>query len=256
MAIYWMYRKKGLIPAVVILGLDPWLLNKNNGQVRYESIAREYNEITGYILGQNNGKNEVPFFLPAKYFELISPSYFQSSFWFWLKGLNEKKPEQGRFYPTSKIMGNEDIKLADGSISYGLKQRSVNASELRLSAMRFANANSVYSIDNFTRLDPRLEDKFDKFINLMLKDKVKVIFFLPSYHPAAYPILIGSDKYRIIVDVQSYFEKYANCKKIKILGSYSARDCSLSGADFYDAMHIKKKAINMMFKQIVHNSKR
>jgi len=55
MAIYWMYRKKGFIPSIVVLGLDPWLLNKNNGQGRYESIIREYQGITKYIMGQNDG---------------------------------------------------------------------------------------------------------------------------------------------------------------------------------------------------------
>src|SRR3989338_6442097 len=49
MAIYWLYRKQGLLPSTVIIGLDPWLLNKNSGQLRFESILREYQEISDFL---------------------------------------------------------------------------------------------------------------------------------------------------------------------------------------------------------------
>ncbi|MBF0479358.1 MAG: hypothetical protein HQL26_07730 [Candidatus Omnitrophica bacterium] len=38
---YWMYRKKGLIPSVVILGIDPWIFNAKNEQNRYKDLAQE-----------------------------------------------------------------------------------------------------------------------------------------------------------------------------------------------------------------------
>ena len=41
LAIYAMYRQHDLLPGTVILGLDPWIFNANNGQTRWHSIAPE-----------------------------------------------------------------------------------------------------------------------------------------------------------------------------------------------------------------------
>jgi len=247
MAIYWMYRKKDFIPSVVVIGLDPWLLNKYNYQGRYRSIVREYQEITKYIIGQNDG-SKVSHYYQTKYFELISLSYFQSSFWHLVKSLREGKKERSHFYPTSKNVSIEQMKLTDGTISYDINYRNVSPSEARLSAVQYAKKDPVYSLGNFTRLDPNLTEKFDKFIDLLNKDKVKVVFFLPPYHPAAYNILAKSDKYKIIKEAQKYFEKYAKDKKIKLIGSYNPNDCYLGELDFYDGMHIKRESINRLFK--------
>ena len=41
-AIIWMYYNRGYLPNQIIIGIDPWIFNKNNEQTRWESIKDEY----------------------------------------------------------------------------------------------------------------------------------------------------------------------------------------------------------------------
>jgi len=247
MAIYWMYRKKGFIPSVVVIGLDPWLLNKFNKQMLFDSrpIVEDYQQIMAYI----NDRDYPPsYFARIKYFELISPVYFQLSFQYWMKSMFDRENGSDRYYPTSKNIANVEIQHADGSITYGKKDRNSSLQTIRLSAIADASNNESIFLDKFTQLDPELINKFDKFINLLIRDKVKIVFFLSPFHPAAYPILEKSDKYKIIIEVQKYFEEYAHDKGIKLLGSYNPGDCSVREADFYDMYHLKESGIDIIFK--------
>lgn len=248
MAIYWMYRKKGFIPRVVIIGLDPWLLNKFNGNKGYKSIFNDYEEISTY-LGLSSSKSQLSDLFSSKYFELVSPKYFQSAARFWLMYLREDKKSHGEFYPTTDNIADEIIRHADGSIGYDIKYRSASPAEVRLSAIAFAS-NNASMLSHFIRLDPFLEDEFDKFISLLIKDKVKVVFYLAPYHPAAYEILIKSPDYKIIKEAQIFFENYAKIKKIELIGSYNPSDYNLQESDFYDAMHQNVESINKMFSKV------
>jgi len=248
MAIYWLYRKKGFIPRVAIIGLDPWLLNKFNGSTAYQSIITDYNEISAF-LGISNTNSQVSYLFSSKYFELVSPNYFQSAVRFWLANLSEEKNNHGGYYPTTERIGNEIIRRADGSIGYDIKYRSFSPTEVRLSAIDFANKDASM-LNHFTYLDPFLQNEFEKFISLLLEDKVKVIFYLPAYHPAAYDILMKSPNYKIINEVQKYFENYAKMNSIELIGSYNPQDSNLEEMDFYDAMHQNVQSLGKMFSEV------
>lgn len=242
LAIYWMYYKRKLIPSTMVIGLDPWLLNKNHGQVRFESVREDYQEMVNYLEGKNE-KFKIADIIPSKYYELISPSYFQSSFSLWYKNLRSVKKNTRKYYVTTENLVKETLKYADGSLGDNEKSRNVSPEKVYLSAIEYTNIEPVYSLGNFTQLDPVFTGQFDKLIDLMLKDKVKIVFFLSPYHPVTYNNLVKSDKYKIIVEVQRYFEKFAKNKNIEIRGSYNPNDYSLTNLDFYDGMHLKQNAI-------------
>ena len=69
-AIFQIYKENNLLPKKIIIGIDPWLLNKNNRQIRWKSIESYYKknkELTSYS------------FSFQKFSQLISLSYFQSA---------------------------------------------------------------------------------------------------------------------------------------------------------------------------------
>ena len=248
MAIYWMYRKNRLAPNVVIIGLDPWLLNKFNGNNAYQTIISDYNEISQYLGFSRYQSNSFDMF-SSKYFELVSPKYFQSAlkFWYAQRNLNN---QLGDYYATTSDVGNDIIRHADGSISYDLKYRSRTSSKIREVAASFVD-NNASMLNHFTRLDSDLKNKFDKFISLLIKDGVEVIFYLPPYHPAAYNKLVNSPRYKIITDAQKYFQNYAKNKNIQIIGSYNPVDLGLKDEGFYDAMHQNVESITKMFSKLM-----
>lgn len=244
MAIYWQYRKRDLLPAAMIIGLDPWLLNKNQ-LTRYWAIKSDYDECAAYLSVKNERRRSNLDCFQNKFLELFSPSYFQISFWYWLKGLQGKNEADMRCLPTSDRIAKEMIKLSDGSINYGINIRSITPSEVRRKVLADPSA---YSLEEFTQLDPGLKIKFERLIQLMLKEGVRVSFFLVPYHPLEYHILATSDKYKIILEVENYYLDFASKQKIKTYGSYNPEVFFLSGADFYDGMHAKQRALEKILK--------
>ncbi|MDD5593866.1 MAG: hypothetical protein PHG97_03900 [Candidatus Margulisbacteria bacterium] len=243
MAVYWQYRKKDRLPAAVIIGLDPWLLNKNQ-LTRYWAVKSDYDDCAAY-LSVKSERRRVANYFQDKYFELFSPSYFQLSFWYWLKGLQGKNEAGMHCLPTADRIAKEMIKLSDGSINYGINVRSITPSEVRRKALADPAA---YSLEEFTQLDPGLKIKFERLVQLMLKDGVRVSFFLVPYHPLAYHILTTADKYKIILAAENYYLDLAAKQKIKTYGSYNPAVFSLSGEDFYDGMHAKGPALRKILK--------
>jgi len=260
MAIYGMYREKGMIPSKVIIGLDPWLLNKNNGQSRYKSLNYEYQKINEYIqhstaqhstaqhstAQHSTAQHSKYTIVNDKYFELFSPSYFQSSFQYWINGFFENKNRKYEFYETNKNEINESLKLSDGSIRYDYKTRNTLPSNVYKTAITYSNSYPIYSLGDFSALDKELINTFEDFISLLKKDGVEIIFILPPYHPVVYSALIHSDDYKIIIDVEKYFTQYAYKNKIKIIGSYNPDVYNFTNIDFIDGMHQTSNSIDRL----------
>lgn len=241
-AIYELYRKRNYKPTMIILGLDPWMLNKNHGQIRWKSIKGEYLDLAKHYLSlpetqHNNLSTE---FIPEKYKELLSFSYFQKSVLTFLTGLNKRNDS---YYSTYNYYEDNEVKLCDGSLNYSNKFRTMNIQKIRELAIAYANEKPVYSLGSFDQPDSSSMKKLEAFIRLLSKDNVKIVFFLSPYHPSTYNLLIKSKKYRIIKNVQKYYEELAAKNGTKLIGSYNPADYNITEEEFYDGMHPKKSAI-------------
>lgn len=245
-AIYGLYYTKNLLPSIIIIGLDPWLLNRNNEQGRWKTISKYYN----FTLNRMKLKSTETYGDIAKYKELLSPSYFQHS----IKRLFEiiKKPsapKKGEYYQTDKTEADVPIKLFDGSYSYDDKIRTMSVSEVKKKAISYATSKPIYSLGQFSKLDVDYIKLLESFIDLIKNDNIKVIFYLTPYHPYVYEYMINSNEYKIIQETQKYFEHLAIKKNIRLLGSYNPMDISLTEKDFYDGMHTKFSSVKKIFEK-------
>jgi hypothetical protein len=245
MALYWMYRKRGIVPSNIIIGLDPWILNRNNNPTGYKSIEADYREILKAIGSSAPGSSRLlPVgFFHEKYTSLISPSYFQISVSESLRRLGGKKSKKKDYYTTKNMFEKEGVLLSDGSLTDTEEIRSLSVPESDAKAIEYANVDPVYCLGNFTRLDPEAIERLSKFIDLLQRDGIEVLFYLPPYHPRAYDILTHSDKYNIISDAQRCFENMARYKMLRLVGSYNPIECNLADSDFYDGMHLKRESV-------------
>lgn len=228
---YQMYKEKGLKPSTIILGVDPWL-------IRY-----------GYNIQKNdfNLKNEFKKILPLKdiipekYLELLSISYFQNSL---LRIINRQT--MAKYYPTKNTEDDTFMKLSDGSINYHKSKKNRTIEEVRNIAIDFASKEICRY--GYYDIYPEQTKELEKFIDLLLNDKVKVIFFLAPYHPCAYEIFMQSANYKI-KETEEYIKKLAEEKNIKIVGSYNPAVYSVTEEDFYDGVHAKKSAIKKIWEK-------
>jgi hypothetical protein len=244
-AIYQLYRKNGLVPKILIIGVDPWVLNRYNDQPRWRSLAPEYNEIAKILVpGKRYFESDSTL---QKYAELFSPGYFKASVRVLISRVFSPKKEQSGYFGTTDHSSDYSLKLSDGSLSYDKKGRMVTADEARRLAISYAMQSPVYSLGNFDKLDKDYMKKLEALIDLATRDKVTVIFFLPPYHPKTYALLNESGKYPGITAAEHYFAALGAAKKIKVLGSYDPAKCSMDETDFYDGMHVKNESLGKIF---------
>ncbi len=239
LAIIQMYKERNLLPQKVIIGLDPWVLNRESGQNRWQSLEDEYIrscEQLGLSVSTRQDNKTA-----RKYIELISMPYLKESYDQW------KKPSRASYYATTQNELQVDIELADGSRSYHETYRNKSVNEARQEAIAYANADPIYALGNFQQLDNKSIIMFEAFINNLQKMNIEVVFFLPPYHPTVYQALANNPKYIMVFAVEKYFNDLARSRDIHVIGSYNPVECSLSEADFYDGMHPKTAAVEKLF---------
>jgi len=240
-AIYQLYRSWGLKPEAVILDLDPWLLNRNNGLPYWGTLAEEYSEaVRGW------GVSAPPPLLAQRLWltrrsELFSPSYFQNS----IKALAANN--EGYYATRATSSSDVNIRLSDGSLVYSSDYTDRPADVVRLAAIAYADIDPVYGLGNFRELDPELGDLFKVFVRSMKQDGVRVVFLLPPYHPEAYTRLIQSNQYKIIVKAQGFFTNFAAQENITTLGSYDPAEAGCDEGDFIDGMHPDEGCMGKIF---------
>jgi hypothetical protein len=253
-----MYEEKNKLPGTIILGLDPWILNKNN-DLRQWQFFRDYD--ANFMKRLQGDKDVDTFFSRYSYLifrikeklTLFSPSYFGITVRYIASHLSEFI-KNGRvridYYPTGLDNAdpanrlNVNILLADGSLADG------NNSILNMRA-DFKNSqihDAVLFLEGFYELDKINCQNFENFVEYLLKKKTRVIFFLPPYHPNVYKYLMDSTRYQIIAMAETYFRAVGIHKQIRVIGSYDPVLCGLKDEDFYDGVHPTREAVDKLIK--------
>ena len=249
-AIYGMYHNSGRIPGTVVIGLDPWILNRNSRQNRWYSIRDEYYAAASLMAFNSKGNFKIGELLPQKLITLFSLDYFSDS----LTVLKEfvRHPYKARGKPAAGVVNDEEkntVKYADGSFTDGKEDQKLTREESEKEMAKFVENKADFWFGGFLQLDPVLAKRFETFIRFMERDGARVIFFLPPFHPDAYRFLVSSENFSIIPKVQEYFVRYAKSRNIPVYGSYDPLDYGLTWADFSDALHAKPAGLKRCFEK-------
>lgn len=240
LAIYEMYHLRGLPPRVLILGLDPWILNDNNTVSLWRSLGQEIRSAR-LRMGLEVEDGVVTGSLASacdKCVHLLSLSYFQASVGELRRVVTRRDGSAWQeYYATDAIEADTYIKLADGSIRYPRAYETRSAAEVDQDAYAYANPLAAEYYGGFTTLSPEKMRTLEAFVDLLQKDGVRVVFFLPPYHPLAYERIMTARCSQTIASAHQYFLALAARKRLLVLGSYDPRDCCCDGADFLDGHH-------------------
>lgn len=235
-AIYQLYRARGILPKKIIFGLDPWILNANNGHDRWQSLKPEYDKL---VSDQFNGRKSVE--KRSKYLQLISPAYFQQA----IKSLD--KNNQTRFRVTEEKNPSDGGIRYDGFRIYPETYLQTPQETVNLSARKYIGKKNVYGLNYFTRIDPQLRRLFEQLIALAQNDGIQISFFLSPYHPLVYDYLTKTPKYGQVAETEAYFINFAKQHNIPLTGSYNPSLLNLDEGEFYDGMHPKTEAVQKIF---------
>ncbi len=174
-----------------------------------------------------------------RYFQILSPGYFQESIRYFPAWVVGKIP---RPTPIEHYETEEKVIRPDGSIIYESSRRERSQKEIELKAERYAFKHPE-GVVNYRTIDPKKKKIFENFLKLIREDGVELeVIFIPI-HPRAYEILTQNKIYKIIIDVEEYMRTVFLSMGIPVSGSYDAKKCKCVSIDFYDAVHAKPDAI-------------
>lgn len=239
LGIFYEYVKRNQFPKIVVLGLDPWLLNARHGQIRWRALennVKKLSSILGLKYSYGWGSFEV-----AQLVNLFSISYFQESLLYWKDGKHYQLPQA-----TSLIEGEDAIRHYDGTWAYDEKYRMKPQEQVEREIAGQTDMESIF-LGSFTEIGVEESQKLISFIHY-LKSQVQLVFFLPPYHPLLYKRLMEAPISRIITKAEDFFINLADKDGIPVFGSFDPKKCELKPSDFYDGLHPKQKAVEKIFK--------
>jgi len=222
MSIVGLYRIKGDLPRAVVLGIDPWIFNKNNPlQDWWKSLSRYYEEMVGEINGKEIKVNATQ---PTKYMQLINLDYTRANYMSLRKGR--------KFYVTDTVDIDDFVIEPDGSIHFPY--------ELRFKADERTNpyppdSMPIRYLNHFEFLSGF--ELFEDFLHYLQKKKVDVILLLLPFHPVAYKLFNDNPKCQIVISLEKYLKDFGLLNNIKVIGSYDPGRYQLGGKDFFDDEH-------------------
>lgn len=240
-AIIGAYKKiKKYLPKEIIIGVDPWVFNKNSGRNRWQSISEYYDYMNEQIsLEKTKTDKLLPFIDKLK--QLVNYEYTLTNIRYLYR--RYKKKDDG-FYIAKDISVDDYLREPDGSIHYPNSVKNPKESKLLSKSKNYA-AGNIYSLENYHQLSYTKE--FDTLIKYLQKEGVKVTIFLPPYNPVPYDILKTQKKYKID-EIERYLRKYGQENNINIIGSYNPHVLGFEISDFFDGMHLKDDNVEIIFK--------
>lgn len=225
-AIVEMYNSYQEFPKNIIIEIPPYLLYESNDRKRWKEIEKHY---------WKYNDSETPYRLPYQYYNLISPSYFQSSLKNIipaLQAINEPIPIKIEHNLTNTI-------LSDGSINYGDNYESISHDKIKL-------IQRLKNFSNFNQLSTPKLNEFKTWIKYLLQNKIEVSFFFTPINPVTYE-KIETD-YPMIISSEKVIKEIALDHGINVIGQYSPKTLQLNSEDFYDGFHCKKEVIDKIIK--------
>lgn len=230
------YQKWSNFPRRVIIGVDPWIFNKNNGQTRWESIANGYDCMQGLVAHDKpaGDRRDVFFSLLRKLPQLINYEYTIANY--------ESVVYGNKF--NFKVMASENQERGgrrpDGSFFYQPYYRCPSAAKRDKAALLYAKP-PVYSLEGFFEIENRLE--FERLLLYLQAHGCQVTLVLFPYHPITYTILSKTKPYDVIVAVEKYILEFARQHHIQVEGSYDPNVVGVDADYFIDGMHMTDAGI-------------
>jgi hypothetical protein len=247
LAMYQMYRQKHLLPSIVVLELSPWMLMKDHA-----SNWTELNAHRRELIDQALSPPPWPLrqiqrgdATALKLTDFLSLGYFQTSFYTWLGHHVDTGRPGGKYRVWSGTTPPEgETMLADGSAIYPERVQDATEREQVLARAIEYGAKPISIPD---AMDPTREQMLNGFLDQLAADGVRVILYIPPYHPRSFAIMTASHHDRIILDEETYFRELARKRGLTLVGSYDPSRLGLDETYFYDEMHPTEEAIHIIF---------
>jgi len=217
-----MYRERGQFPRAVMLSIDPWVFNKNNGAGDWwQPLARYYDIIINEMYGKSTRTSPVIF---SQYSQLLNLEYTAANYQHLRKG--------SKLVPVQTMNIDDFVREPDGSLHLPYTMRFARAERTITSPANIIALRFLHDFDylSHTRL-------FEDLVAYMKRNGIEVTLVLLPINPALYEHLEKSDKGRTVLSVENYLKDVARRHDVQLIGSYNPRSYGFTGKDFFDNIH-------------------
>lgn len=228
--------QKKVHPKVIVLGIDPWMFNKNYVHDGWKSISYEYYSALHEIGRAGYSKNVL---FPARYLQLVNYEYSRQS-WNLLWNTIRQGGPAFTIGTAEDSLPNSDLLKADGSRLYNKNYAGRDVDSVKKLAVSFAARPSVLLFDNFMLSYDALRD-FRHLLDHLAKDTT-VIIFLSPFHPSAYPLIL--QRYNQLEELERAVRREAQMSGVPVFGSYNPGITGCEERDFFDGMHPKAVCVS------------
>lgn len=218
-------------PKTYVLGVDPWLFNRNNNQNSWQVLGSEYRRGLGRIgAGKTAGESGgFPALAASPLMQLINLEYFRES----LKKLRQKEATSQRYQlvdvPAWK--GSGLLVRPDGSRGYR-HQMLTPAEQDQINRTAAAEAKP-FGLKNFAALDEERLTTFRKLVTYLHREGQVVLLLMP-YHPAAWEHI---GRMEPVIAAEKMVQALAAELDVQVAGSFSPEKATCPETAFVDYMH-------------------
>ena len=236
------HARRGLLPARMVVELDPWLLNGRRQNDQWRVMEQAYNEVMAA-----SGLPPAPRTLPQAFTRVqaaLSPAYFQEA-------LREIKAHRSlRLSPaveaTTDVAG---LVLPDGSHVYPLTMRARTPAFVEgLAAGRVADLRRNAELTDFTELDPFALQRLEAMIAFMRARGSMVSLLLSPFHPTTVRLLQASGEYDMIARTEAAYRELAARVGVPLGGSFDAVVAGCGPDEFFDSDHPRESCVSRILR--------
>lgn len=241
---YYLFEKTNCLPENLIIGLDPWVFNKNSVDSRSDKTL--YAEFLTNCLNI-----PTPYTKPdprEKWTALYSPSYFQGN----ISYLRLTGGETNTLQVVNEdelMKQSTEVKMHDGSILYPTEMRDKKQELIDNEATVSINYGML-NLEDYTELDTERTEHFEAFLRYVKEKGVRVFLILTPYHPINYEHMSVTrpDHYASFLNTEPTIRRIASELDIPVYGSYNPYAIpGVTNADFFDSLHCRATCIQKFF---------
>lgn len=217
---------------------DPWLLNPNNGEVRWQTLNDEVARAAHnwQIKGYRTAHSERQWM--AKLREMFNPLYA------WENLTQAPVP----YFSTSDTVSTHKLVFANGTIRQQKEKDARGLEETRTRAREFASRKDLFHLARFDKLDSSGLMALEMLGREMQEAGAEVHLLLIPFHPLVMARMQTDRRYGNVHQTEVTFRKMAGANGWQIHGSYNPVQAGMTEADFFDGMHLKRSVLTRLLK--------
>lgn len=252
LAIFGQLEHNGKMPEQVLFCVDTLFFDKtvmenNKTWLRYEDDVQYALDMIGSETELDDSRLEILESQTARYRQLISLAYFQSSMEY--ISVNGISSEAKIGEPDKDYEGAYYLKDNARVSSYAVE--NISREDVEEIMGKYISGRSNSTLDNAVtpneHLDAGQVDNFKRLITYLQEHGVEIKFFIHPFSPLVWDYIEESGEYPMVEELENFIREYAAEKEIPITGSYDPYEVGCSNEDFQDYRHMKAESLYKYF---------